>query len=145
VKAGQRGEPFLICVEAGKVREFARAVRATARYGSDTPVSPPTFLMSAAHWAGAANAAWGTEPPSFERLLHGEQEFEFVGPPPRVGDRLIGQVRIDQIYTKHGRRGRMTFIETVTDFRRESTGELAATSRATLIEMGAPEEDGARP
>lgn len=143
--AGQRGEPFLMCVEAGKVREFARAIKAAApQYSADVPVSPPTFLMSAAHWVDEANAAWGGEPPTFERLLHGEQEFEFNGPPPRAGDRLIGQVRIERVHQKQGRRGLMTFIETVTDFRHEGTGERAATTRATLIEIGTPDQGGQR-
>lgn len=131
-----RGKPFDFWVETGKVREFARATGTKdPAYAQERPVAPPTFLMAADLWQTAENAPWGDSPPDFRRLLHGEQEFVFHGPPPRAGDHLVGQVRIDRRYAKEGKRGgTMTFTETVTEYRAADTGELVAEVRATLIE-----------
>jgi MaoC dehydratase-like protein len=136
-EAGEgRGRPFDLWVETGKVREFARATGTKdPAYSQPQPVSPPTFLMAASLWQGPDNAPWGDSPPDFRRLLHGEQEFVFHGPPPRAGDHLVGEVRIDKRYSKPGRRGgMMAFTETVTEYRNADSNELVAEVRATLIE-----------
>ena len=137
---GVAGAPFSVHVELGKVREFLRATRgADVPEGDEAPCAPPTFLMTASAWADQASLPWGDEPPSFERLLHGEQEFTFHGSPPRVGQVLTAQMRIDKVYEKSGRRGGpMRFIETVIEFRDRDTGVHLADSRATLIERGLP-------
>ena len=70
------------------------------------------------------------------RLLHGSQEYIFHGPPPRAGDELTFQTRVDAIYEKEGKRGgAMTFVETVTEFR-DTEGRLVAEARSTAIETG---------
>ncbi|KQX19620.1 MULTISPECIES: FAS1-like dehydratase domain-containing protein [unclassified Sphingomonas] len=131
-----RGKPFDLWVETGKVREFAWATGTKdPAYAEPQPVSPPTYLMVANFWQTPANAPWGDSPPDFRRLLHGEQEFLFHGPPPRAGDHLIGQVRIDKRYSKPGKRGGlMNFTETVTEYRDADSKKLVAEVRATLIE-----------
>lgn len=131
-----RGEPFDLWIETGKVREFAAATRSRdPAYADAQPVSPPTFLMTANFWMRSQNAPWGDSPPNFQRLLHGEQEFVFHGPPPRAGTRLVGEMRIDRRYSKEGKRGgTMSFIETVTDYREAESDELLVEVRATLIE-----------
>jgi N-terminal half of MaoC dehydratase len=138
--SGQSGKPFDMAIEAGKVREFARATRShNPDYQRPTGPAPVTFLMSSEFWTGPDNAPWGDSPPSFERLLHGEQEFVFPGAPPQVGDQLTGVVRIDKIYTKEGGRGgTMTFIETVTEYRRQGTAAIVAEVRSTLIQTSKP-------
>jgi N-terminal half of MaoC dehydratase len=131
-----RGQPFDFWVETGKVREFARATETKDRaYAEAQPVSPPTYLMAAVFWQTAENAPWGDSPPDFRRLLHGEQEFVFHGPPPKAGHHLVGEVRIDSRYSKPGKRGGMMhFTETVTEYRDAETKEIVAEVRATLIE-----------
>ena len=50
---GNRGRPFRVVVEEGKIREFARAVKsADPAYVADGPqaTSPPTFLAASSFW-----------------------------------------------------------------------------------------------
>jgi hypothetical protein len=127
-------------VELGKVREFARATQATHPHLVDAEAPPitPTFLMSAALWqppdAPQPYEALGME---LERLLHGEQEFEFFGPPPSAGQRLAVEVRIESVSEKQGRRGGVMRVgRIVTDFVDEG-GALVAQGRTTAIETEA--------
>jgi hypothetical protein len=135
---GNTGQPFRVVVEEGKVREFARATKSThpAYLVGDGPpaVSPVTFLASSAFWQGPESSPWGEAKLSWERILHGEQEFTFPGPPPAAGTVLTAEARIDRVYEKEGKRGgTMTFVEMVTEYRDESGG-LVAESRSTVIE-----------
>ena len=132
---GRRGAPFRMVVEEGKVREFARAVKSSnpEHLRQDAPVSPVTFLMSAAHWQGPEHSAYAGIERDYSRILHGEQAFTFHGEPPLAGAVLTGQQRIDRVYTKEGRRGgTMTFTEVVTDFT-AADGRLVAEVRSTAI------------
>lgn len=133
---GASGKPFTMPVELGKIREFAAATHAgAAEYHMPGAPVPPTFLMTYGFWTTAENMAWGANPPSFENLLHGQQEFTFHGPPPAAGEQLAARMRIDRVYDKQGRRGGlMRCIETVVEFRDGATGVLRAESRALLIE-----------
>jgi hypothetical protein len=136
---GRAGKPFEMVIEAGKVREFARATRAELEvYRGRCPPSPPSFLVTASLWMESENWAWGDEPPALGSALHGAEEFVFLAPPPPVGSRLRGVNRIDKVYEKEGRRGgRMTFTEMVTDFH-DAAGTLVAQVRKTMIETSRP-------
>ena len=133
---GNRGKPFRVVVEEGKVREFARAVKSTHPEYMDgpQPTSPATFLASSVFWQRPENSPWGPVRLNWERILHGEQEFVFPGPPPAAGTELTAEARIDRVFEKEGKRGgTMTFVETVTEYR-DSSGAVVAESRSTLIE-----------
>ena len=134
---GNRGKPFRMVVEEGKVREFARAVKsANAAYVGDGPqaTSPATFLASASFWQARENSPWGDATLNWARILHGEQEFVFPGPPPAAGTELRAEARIDRVYEKEGKRGgAMTFVELVTEYR-DPSGAVVAESRSTIIE-----------
>jgi len=135
---GQRGKPFRVVVEEGKVREFARAVKSSNPAYMDGPqaTSPATFLASSAFWQRPEHSPWGDTRLNWQRILHGEQEFVFHGPPPAAGTELTAEARIDRVYEKEGKRGgTMTFVETVTEFR-DSSGEMVAEARSTIIETG---------
>jgi hypothetical protein len=135
---GNRGKPFRVVVEEGKVREFARAVKSSNPAYTEGPqtTSPATFLASSAFWQRPENSPWGNTRPNLQRILHGEQEYVFHGPPPAAGTELVAEVRIDRIYEKEGKRGgTMTFIETVTEYR-DNSGALVAEARSTIIETG---------
>ena len=67
-------------VELGKVREFARAVKDDKRIYRDGMLTPPTFLMTLAHWIGDLGQTRSAVKLDYRRLLHGEQEFEYVKP-----------------------------------------------------------------
>jgi N-terminal half of MaoC dehydratase len=125
-----------IPIERGKIREFAHATGSTnPAYDRDDATVPPTFLTTAA-------AFWGSSHPAGElgfelaRVLHGEEEFEFFGPPPRAGQTLTFSTRIGEQWEKEGKRGgTMRFAELITDFHDEA-GELVAVKRTTMIETG---------
>jgi hypothetical protein len=141
---GQKGEPFDIVVERGKIREFARATKSeNPEYLEDaTPVSEPTFLVSSVFWAPPGATRWGSLRLDMRRVLDGGREFVFHGPPPRAGTKLTAQSRVADIYEKEGKRGgTMTFVVTVQEFRDEA-GNLVAEMSSTAIETGKPPTEG---
>ena len=138
---GTVGPEWEVVVERGKIREFAAAMECDlpAYQGADAVV-PPTFLTSAGLWApDGAKIGHGFDR---RRLLHGEQEYRFLGPPPRAGQVLRARDRVEDRYEKPGKRGGvMRFVVIVTEFRDQS-GELVAEARATYIETAkAAKED----
>ena len=71
------------------------------------------------------------------RVLHGEQEYEYVRP-LRAGDVLTSQTQLKEEYEKEGKRGgTMRFVVSETVFR-DQAGEIVAYSRSTTIETGKP-------
>jgi hypothetical protein len=131
--AGTRGPEYEMVVERGKIAEFAAAMQSrNPAYAGPDAVVPPTFLISSALWAPAGAAV----DVGFDRrrLLHGEQEFIFHGPPPRAGQVLTVSDQIVDRYEKPGKRGgMMRFAVVVTEYRGED-GALVAEARKTLIE-----------
>jgi hydroxyacyl-ACP dehydratase HTD2-like protein with hotdog domain len=65
-------------------------------------------------------------------VLHGEQEFEYHRPIV-VGDVVIGEGRIVDIYEKESKSRTMTFVVTETVWRDEKNGEPVVTERFNLI------------
>jgi acyl dehydratase len=129
-------------VELGKVREFARAVKDENPVYRDEArsVAPPTFLMTLAHWLGDLGQTRSAVKLDYRRLLHGEQEFEYLKP-IRAGDVLTFRSRTRDVFEKQGKRGgKMLFIIGETEFRNQR-GEVVAYTRNTVIETeGAVQE-----
>jgi acyl dehydratase len=122
-------------IEAGKIREFAKAVKdANPVYTSDGEcVAPPTFLMTIAHWLGDLGQTRSAVKLDYRRLLHGEQEFEYVKP-IRPGDVLTFRSRTKDVFEKDGKRGgEMLFVIGETEYRNQR-GEVVAYTRNTAIE-----------
>jgi hypothetical protein len=130
---GTRGTDYEMVVERGKIAEFAAAMQSqNPAYAGAGAIVPPTFLMSGSLWApeGAAVDVGFDR----RRLLHGEQEFIFHGPPPQAGQVLTVSDQIVDRYEKPGKRGgMMRFAVVVTEYRGED-GTLVAEARKTLIE-----------
>jgi hypothetical protein len=130
---GTRGPDYEMVVERGKIAEFAAAMQSqNPAYAEPDAIVPPTFLISASLWApdGAAVDVGFDR----RRLLHGEQEFIFHGPPPRAGQSLTVSDQIVDRYEKPGKRGgMMRFAVVVTEYRGQD-GALVAEARRTLIE-----------
>ena len=129
---GRTGEPFLMEIERGKIREFARATfSANPSYLDDVePVVPPTFLTTMGFWSGPDSNPWADVKMDQSRGLHAEQEYVFHGPPPRAGTRLTATSRIESITSKPGRRGgELTFVVMVTEFR-DPSGKLVGKARS---------------
>jgi hypothetical protein len=139
---GTEGAEFEVVVERGKIREFAAAMQCgLPEYQAPDAVVPPTFLASSVQWAPeGARIGHGFDR---RRLLHGEQEYRFFGPPPRAGQVLQARDRVEDRYEKPGKRGgSMRFVVIVTEFRDEQ-GALVAEARATYIETAKPAKEDA--
>jgi acyl dehydratase len=129
-------------VERGKIREFARAIKdddplyfdeAYAETEAGGIVSPITFLQTATHWDdGSARVRL---PFDLKRVLHGEQEYEFLAP-IHAGDVLTVVSRIADLYEKPGKRGgSMNFAVTETTYTNQR-GEVVARASSVTIETG---------
>jgi hypothetical protein len=132
---GQWGPEGRMPVESGKIAEFAKAVKDdNPAYGrGEAPPAPPTFLMTISHWLGSLGETRQGIKLDFRRLLHGEQEFEYVRP-IRAGDVLRFRSRTKDVFQKEGKRGgTMTFIVGETEFRNQRD-EVVAYMRNTAIE-----------
>ena len=139
---GRTGEPVVMHVERGKIREFARAIKdddplyfdeeyAKREAGGIMP--PVTFLQTMTHWDDGPGRV--RPPMDLKRTLHGEQEFDLLRP-IHAGDVLTARTRVADIYEKPGRRGgTMTFVVTETEFTNRR-GELVARARQVGIETG---------
>lgn len=122
-------------IEHGKIREFARAVKDdNPVYRSATAVpAPPTFLMTMSFWAGDLGQTRTAVKLDYRRLLHGEQDFEYVRP-IRAGDVLTYRSRTREVFEKSGKRGgKMLFIIGETEFKNQRD-EVVAYLRNTVIE-----------
>jgi acyl dehydratase len=139
---GNTGKPVTMHVERGKIREFARAIKddnpiyfdeqyATKKAGGIVP--PPTFTMTLGFWDEGRNRPLLTY--DVRRLLHGEQEFEYLAP-VHADDVLTATSRVADVFEKAGSRGgTMTFGVLETTFTNQR-GEKVLISRSTLIETG---------
>ena len=139
---GKKGTPFTVPIEWSKVREFARAIRDPNPVYFDPDLAkkecggipvPPTFLQAASFWMDERSMPSANI--DLKRILHGEQEFEFLKP-IFVGDVLTGVARVSDVYEKEGGRGgKMGFMVTEIEYKNQQ-GETVAFARATLVETG---------
>ena len=140
-------------IEAGKVEEFARAVKdddpvhrdravAQERGFEDIP-APLTFERVSMFPRYRTVEKYGIDLGFREEYtIHGEQEYEYERPLV-VGDVLTGTTTLAEVYERDGGRGgTMTFAVLETEYTDED-GELVLTARSTAIETaGAIETEG---
>src|SRR6266540_5437037 len=135
---GAAGATFELDVERGKVREFARAVRAThpAFFDGEHPVAPPTFLTTTFFWEHDVEGAnpWHLVKMDQRRGMHAEQEYLFHGAPPRAGARLVCRSRISDVFQKQGRRGGVLHFAVMTTEFSDREGRLVAEAKLTGVE-----------
>jgi acyl dehydratase len=137
---GKESPPFVVTVERGKIKEFARAI------GDDNPfylddrvgqasewgdiIAPPTLMTTFRD--GADGAVFlrdlGTD---ISRLLHGEQEFE-MHRPIRPGETFLCRSKVVDVYEKTGRSGPMGFVVRETSVT-DRANELVATIRSVTV------------
>jgi acyl dehydratase len=145
-----------VVVERGPVSNFASAIKdentvyhdpAAARAaGFDDIPAPPTWSFAMQYWGRFAEAQ-PDDPTRGENpmhkimgelfakgglVLHGEEEFRYHRPIV-VGDVLLGEGRIVDLYEKESKGRTMTFVVTETVWRDEKSGEPAVTERFNLI------------
>lgn len=129
-------------VERGKIHEFAGALRdenpvyhdpqAAKEAGFPDVIAPPTFTVVQQFFTDQVRTIpdLGLD---YARVLHGEQEFEYVRP-VAAGDTLTGRTRVSQTYEKEGKRGgTMRFVVLETTYTNQR-GEECVITRMTLIE-----------
>ena len=130
--------PYLVGRE--KVREFARAVFATAALhhdpevaraaGFDDVVAPPTFPIVIAETTLQQLLAEPDAGIDFSRVVHGDQRFSYSRPIV-AGDELTATLRVTSIKTLGGN-AMVTSESAMTD----AAGEHVVTSVSTLVVRG---------
>ncbi|WP_255152162.1 FAS1-like dehydratase domain-containing protein [Halorarius halobius] len=142
-------------IEAGKVKEFARAIKddnpvfydeeVAQERGHPAIPAPLTFTRTAYFPRYRASGIGldfgfdlGMDP---EYIVHGEQSYEFSRP-AYVGDTLTGVTTFRDVYQRDGSTGgEMTFAVFETEYR-DQHGDHVLTEQATRIETdGAIDED----
>lgn len=124
---GKEYPPFVVTVERGKIKEFARAIGDLSPFYLDDAVgrasewgdivAPPTFAITFRDDDADTGTVLKDLGVDISRILHGEQEFESYKP-IRPGETYLCRSRITDIYEKTGRSGAMAFVVremTVTD------------------------------
>jgi hypothetical protein len=122
-------------VERGKIREFANAILEDnpAYLEDERPQAPLTFTMTTAFWPREAGAPVPNLGLNYARVLHGEQEYEYLKP-VQAGDVLTGRSKISDVYEKEGKRGgTMTFVVFETQFTNQRS-EVAVIARQVIVE-----------
>jgi acyl dehydratase len=144
-----------VVLERGPVANFAKACtdenpvyqdpEAAKAAGFDTFPAPPTYAFAWSHFGAfpetQPDSAKGPNP-MFEimgalrgkggMILHGEQEFIYHRT-PQVGDDLVGEGSVKDIYEKESKGKTMTFIVTETVWKDARTGEPVVTALFNLI------------
>ena len=144
-----------VVLERGPVSNFAKACtdenpvyaspEAAKEAGFDAIPAPPTYPFAWGHFGAfpelQPESAKGPNP-MFEimgklragggMILHGEQEFIYHRT-PQVGDDLIGEGTVKDLYEKESKGKTMTFIVTETVWKDARTGEPVVTALFNLI------------
>ncbi|HEY8216107.1 MAG TPA: MaoC family dehydratase N-terminal domain-containing protein [Acidimicrobiia bacterium] len=153
---GKRTGANRVRIERGPVGFFASAVlddnpvyrdvEAASGAGFDAIPAPPTFSFAMRHMGvigeeqppdptGGTNpmhAVMGDLHAKGALILHGEEEFEYHRP-VMVGDVLLGEGTIVDLYEKDTDSAVMTFIVIETVWRDEANGDPVVTERFNLI------------
>ena len=124
---GKEFPPFVVTIERGKIKEFARAIGDLSPFYLDDAVgrasewgdivAPPTFPITFRDENADTGVMLRDLGVDISRILHGEQEFEHFKP-IRPGETYLCRSRVTDIYEKAGRSGAMAFVVremTVTD------------------------------
>jgi len=116
---GKEYPPFVVTVERGKIKEFARAIGDLSPFYLDDAVgrasewgdivAPPTFAITFRDDNADTGTVLKDLGVDISRILHGEQEFESYKP-IRPGETYLCRSRITDIYEKTGRSGAMAFV-----------------------------------
>ena len=151
-KVGMEFLPYTFEVEKGKMAEFAMAISqkeskdqvkpiywdsvAAKAAGYEDIVPSPTFQICFALWgAGGLMPVVQALGINLGRLLHGEEEYEYLSP-IHPGDIMRGQTKVASMYEKEkkdkpGKFMEFTVLETEITNQR---GELVMRARTTLVE-----------
>ena len=138
---GKEYPPFVVTVERGKIKEFARAIGDANPFYLDDRVgqasewgdiiAPPTFATTFRDETADTTAVLRELGTDISRVLHGEQEFELFRP-LQPGQTYVCRTRIVDIYEKTGRSGAMAFVVRETAIT-DRQNEIVATARQVTV------------
>jgi acyl dehydratase len=141
---GKEHAPYVVHVERGKIKEFARAIGDLSPFYLDDEVgraspwgdiiAPPTFPITFRDERADTTAMLKELGTDISRILHGEQEFEHFKP-IRPGDTLLCRGRIADIYEKAGRSGPMAFVVRETTITDADNDVVAKVRGVTVIRL----------
>lgn len=133
IEIGDVIEEWEFRVEAGKVREFGRAVHDV--HSEESAIAPPTFpVVAAADFVERLVTTILNLDRS--RTVHGEQAYEYIRPIV-AGDLLRCRARLAGDETKAGRRGgTMRILTTEIEYISATDGGLVCRETMTTIEKG---------
>ncbi|GAC84665.1 hypothetical protein GP2_024_00920 [Gordonia paraffinivorans NBRC 108238] len=132
-------------VEAGKIREFARATQtadpvhtdpqAAAEAGFTAVAATPTHVVVAGHHRNQQEfvRALGMD---IKRIVVGSVSWDYARPLV-AGDQLTGTRRVVSDERKDGKRGGTMRLVTLETVWADPAGQAAVTQREVLIERGA--------
>ena len=103
------------------------------RYRGPNAVAPPTYPI--AFMVQAMSGGMDTFQElglNFMTLVHGEQEFVYHRP-IMVGDVLVGEGKVVDLYERESKGKVMTFLITENVYRDEKSGQPVLTTRMNLI------------
>ena len=142
-KEGVRLPPYRLEVERVKIRELVDAIgddnpiyrdrdAAMAEGFRDTPCPPTYFTLAVQEFTGAYFRAFEALGVSLASLLHGEEEYEYLGE-VYPGDVLSCQMSVESIAEKQTKSGPMDLISLRTSFTNQR-GEEVVRARSLIVE-----------
>ena len=141
---GKEYAPYVVHVERGKIKEFARAIGDLSPFYLDDEVgraspwgdiiAPPTFAITFRDERADTGALLKDLGTDISRILHGEQEFEHYKP-IRPGDTLLCRGRISDVYEKSGKSGPMAFVVRETTVTDADTEVVARVRGITVVRL----------
>ncbi|HMC43169.1 MAG TPA: MaoC family dehydratase N-terminal domain-containing protein [Acidimicrobiales bacterium] len=154
---GKKTTSSKVVLERGPVSNFAKALKddnpvyarpeEAREAGFEDIPAPPTFGFAMAHWGAFPETQPQADPEADPQLLaktmgslmasgglvlHGEQEFQYHRTMV-VGDVLVGEGRLVDLYEKESKGRTMTFIVMETVYRDDLSGDPVLTTRMNLI------------
>jgi hydroxyacyl-ACP dehydratase HTD2-like protein with hotdog domain len=116
--------PFTVTVEPERLALFAQAVGEESQH-----IAPPTFMKVIEAENGGSQRMLSALGVDLRRVLHAEQQFDYVLP-IHAGDQLTVTRVVTDIYEKKG--GAMAFIVIQSEFVTQN-GLLAGRSRQVIL------------
>ncbi len=141
---GKEYPPYVVTVERGKIKEFARALGDLNPFYLDDDIgrasqwgdviAPPTFAVTFRDEKADSGALLRDLGVDISRLLHGEQEFELFGQ-LQPGETYLCRTKVVDIYEKKGKTGPMAFVVRETAIADRANEIVAAMRHITVIRL----------
>lgn len=141
---GKEYPPYVVTVERGKIKEFARALGDLNPFYLDDDIgrasqwgdviAPPTFAVTFRDEKADSGALLRDLGVDISRLLHGEQEFELFGQ-LQPGETYVCRTKVVDIYEKKGKTGPMAFVVRETAIADRANEIVAAMRHITVIRL----------